>query len=189
MITFIHSTADVHPAAAIGDDTKIWQLVQVREGAKIGGECILGRCVYVDSHVVIGNRVKIQNYASVYEGVTVEDGVFIGPHVIFTNDKFPRAVNPDGTLKSADDWQITPTLVRMGASIGANATIVCGITIGQWAMIGAGGLVTRDVPDYGLVIGAPAKLVGYVCKCGRRIPEGVELAAYIAECGVTGHHG
>jgi len=187
MTTYIHPTADVHSAATIGDDTNIWQLVQIREGAQIGSECILGRGVYVDSHVIIGNRVKIQNYVSVYEGVTLEDGVFIGPHATFTNDKFPRAINPNGTLKRASDWKITPTLVRRGASVGANSTLVCGITIGQWAMIGAGALVTEDVPDWGLVVGSPAKLVGYVCRCGRRIPEGSELNAYVAECEVRQH--
>ncbi len=188
MTAYVHPTADVHPTAIIGEYTKIWQLVQVREGARIGAECILGRCVYVDSHVVIGSRVKIQNYASIYEGVILEDGVFVGPHVTFTNDKVPRAINPDGTLKSASDWRITATMVQTGASLGANSTIVCGITIGQWAMVGAGAVVTKDVPDYGLVVGAPARLIGYVCKCGKRIPDGMNCAAYISECEKAGHH-
>src|SRR5262249_32615205 len=150
MTVYIHPTADVSPNATIGDGTKIWQLVQVREGAAIGGECIFGRGVYVDAHVRIGNRVKVQNYVSIYEGVTLEDGVFVGPHVVFTNDKLPRAVNPDGTLKSAADWSISSTIVREGAALGANSTIVCGIEIGRWAMVGAGAVVTKNVPDQGL---------------------------------------
>src|SRR5258708_5391848 len=138
MSVYIHPSAEGSPKAEIGEGTKIWQIAQIREGAKIGEECILGRGVYIDAHVIIGNRVKVQNYVSIYEGVTIEDGVFVGPHVVFTNDKLPRAVNPDGTLKSATDWTITPTIIREGAALGANSTIVCGITIGRWAMVGAG---------------------------------------------------
>ncbi len=182
MPTTIHPSADVSPMATIGEGTKVWQIVQIREGVKIGKECIFGRGVYVDAHVTIGNRVKVQNYVSIYEGVTVEDGVFVGPHVVFTNDKLPRAVNPDGTLKGAADWTITPTLIREGAALGANSTIVCGITVGRWAMVGAGSVVTKDVPDQGLVVGNPAHLIGYVCKCGQRIPEGVEPADYHCQC-------
>ena len=182
MSLYIHPTADVSPQASLGDDTKVWQLVQIREGATIGRECILGRGVYIDTHVVIGNRVKIQNYATVYEGVTLEDGVFVGPHVVFTNDKIPRAINPDGTLKSTADWTITATYVQKGAALGANATIVCGITIGRWAMVGSGAVVTHDVPDHGLVVGNPAKLIGFVCKCGQRMPTGVSPAEYHCDC-------
>jgi UDP-2-acetamido-3-amino-2,3-dideoxy-glucuronate N-acetyltransferase len=166
---FVHATANVASEAAIGDRTQIWQHCQVREGAIIGEECILGKGVYIDARVRIGNRVKIQNYVSVYEGVTLEDGVFCGPHCVFTNDRQPRAINPDGSLKRADDWTIAPTLVRMGAAIGANATVVCGVTVGRWAMVGAGAVVTRDVPDYGLVYGNPARLYGFVCPCGTRL--------------------
>lgn len=182
MATMIHPSADVAADAVIGEDTKIWHLVQVRPGARIGRECIFGRGVYVDAHVTIGNRVKVQNYVSIYEGVTIEDGVFVGPHVVFTNDKQPRAVNPDGSLKGATDWTISYTLIREGASLGANATIVCGITVGRWAMVGAGSVVTKDVPDHGLVVGNPARLIGYVCKCGKRIPEGADPATYECEC-------
>lgn len=166
---YIHPSADVAPDAIIGDGTKVWHLVQIRPGAQIGQECIFGRGVYVDAHVHIGNRVKVQNYVSIYEGVTIEDGVFVGPHVVFTNDKNPRAVNPDGTLKGASDWAVSPILVREGASLGANSTIVCGITIGRWAMIGAGSVVTKDVPDFGLVVGNPARLIGYVDENGKRV--------------------
>lgn len=165
----ISPSAEVSPAAEIGPGTAIWHQAQVRDGAKIGANCIISKGVYVDGGVVIGNNVKVQNYVSIYHGVTLEDGVFCGPHCVFTNDRAPRAINPDGSLKGEADWIITPTLVRRGAAIGANATIVCGITIGQWAMVGAGAIVTRDVPDYGLVLGNPARLRGFVCFCGARL--------------------
>lgn len=168
---FAHSTSDVSPQASIGDGTKIWQHCQVREGAVLGRNCILSKGVYIDAGVHIGNNVKIQNGISVYHGVTLEDGVFCGPHCVFTNDRQPRAINADGTLKSADDWIMSETLVKLGASIGAHATIVCGITIGRWAMIGAGSVVTRDVPDYGLMYGNPARLRGFVCPCGEKLIE------------------
>ncbi len=166
---FAHPTADVSPQATIGDGTKIWQHCQVREGAVLGNHCILSKGVYIDFDVRIGNNVKIQNGISVYHGVTLEDGVFCGPHCVFTNDRQPRAINPDGSLKGMADWVVSKTLVRTGAAIGAHATIVCGVTIGQWAMIGAGAVVTRDVPDYGLVYGNPARLHGFVCPCGEKL--------------------
>ncbi len=166
---FAHPTADVSPQVTVGDNTKIWQQCQVREGAVIGASCILGKGVFVDSGVRIGNNVKIQNGVSIYCGVTLEDGVFCGPYCVFTNDRQPRAINPDGSLKDLDDWTISPTLVRTGAAVGANATIVCGTTIGRWAMIGSGAVVTRDVPDYGRVYGNPARLRGFVCPCGEKL--------------------
>jgi len=166
---FVHATADVSPKATIGHGTKIWQQCQIREGATLGSNCILSKGVYIDSDVQIGNNVKIQNGISIYHGVTLEDGVFCGPHCVFTNDRQPRAINRDGTLKSADDWIVSKTLVKMGASIGAHATIVCGITIGRWAMIGAGAVVTHDIPDYGLAYGNPARLHGFVCPCGEKL--------------------
>jgi UDP-2-acetamido-3-amino-2,3-dideoxy-glucuronate N-acetyltransferase len=162
----IHPTADVSPKANIGEGTSIWHHCQVREDAKLGQNCILGKGVFVDTGVSIGDNVKIQNYVSVYHGVTIEDGVFIGPHVCFTNDLQPRAINPDGSLKSADDWILSKTLVQRGAALGANSTIRCGITIGEWAMVGSGSVVTRNIPPYGLVYGNPARLHGYVCPCG-----------------------
>ena len=165
---YIHPSALVEEGAIIGNGTRVWHLVQVRPGAKIGEDCIIGRGVFVDSGVVIGNRVKVQNYVSIYHGVTIEDGVFVGPHAVFTNDKLPRAITPDGQIKSADDWVVSPTVVRYGASIGANSVLVCGITVGRWAMIGAGSVVTKDVPDYGLVVGNPATLIGYVREDGSR---------------------
>ncbi len=178
------------PQAQIGDGTKIWQHCQVREGAVIGRNCILSNGVYVDAGVRLGDNVKVQNGISIYHGVTLEDGVFCGPHCVFTNDRQPRAINPDGTLKSVDDWQVSETRVRYGASIGAHATIVCGVTIGRWAMVGAGAVVTHDVPDYGLVYGNPARLHGFVCPCGAKLalaasPDGpdAELKMACPSCG------
>jgi UDP-2-acetamido-3-amino-2,3-dideoxy-glucuronate N-acetyltransferase len=168
---FIHPTAEVSPEAHIGAGTRIWRQVQVREHAWIGESCNIGKGVYIDAHVRIGSYVKIQNHVSVFEGVTLEDGVFIGPHVCFTNDMFPRAITPDGKLKSADDWEITPTLVKYGASIGAGSILICGVTIGEFALIGAGSVVTRDVPPHALVFGNPTRQHGYVCKCARRLSQ------------------
>ncbi|MBI5667353.1 MAG: N-acetyltransferase [Chloroflexi bacterium] len=173
---FIHPTAEVEPGATIGENSKIWHLCHVRRDARIGSDCVLGRGVFVDAGVQIGSRVKIQNYVSVFHGVTIEDGVFVGPHVCFTNDMFPRAVNADMSLKAADDWVLVETRVRAGAAIGANSTIVCGITIGRWAMIGAGSVVTKDVPDYALVVGNPARIIGYVTPSGQRVATPEEAA-------------
>ena len=158
----IHPTAQVDERASLGAGARVWHWTQVREGAVIGAESIVGKGCYIDADVRIGSRVKIQSNVSVFHGVTVEDGVFIGPHVCFTNDKAPRAITPDGALKGADDWTVSETLVCYGASIGANATVVCGVTIGRFAMVAAGGLV----------MGNPARLVGYVCACGQRLPGG-----------------
>jgi acetyltransferase-like isoleucine patch superfamily enzyme len=171
MAVRIHPTAEVSPQAQIGEGTSIWHQSQVREGARIGSGCVISKGVYVDAHVIIGDHVKIQNYVSVYHGVTIEDGVFVGPHVCFTNDLRPRAINPDGSLKSADDWVLCETLIRQGAALGANSTIRCGITIGRWALVGSGSVVTHDVPDYGLVYGNPARLRGFVSPTGRRLRE------------------
>ena len=183
----IHPTADVSANAEIGPGTSIWHHAQIREGAHLGSDCVISKGVYVDAGVIIGNHVKVQNYVSVYHGVTIEDGVFCGPHCVFTNDKNPRAINPDGSLKSADDWVMSKTLVKQGASIGANATIVCGVTIGRWAMIGSGSVVSRDVPDYGLVWGNPARLHGFVCPCGIRLHKiGIEGEHIRAECPACG---
>jgi acetyltransferase-like isoleucine patch superfamily enzyme len=179
----IHPTAEVSEQADIGAGTSIWHQAQVRGGARIGCNCILGKGAYVDAGVILGDNVKVQNYVSIYHGVTIEDGVFCGPHCVFTNDKRPRAVNADGSLKAADDWEVAPTLVRRGASIGANAVIVCGVTVGEWAMIGSGAVVTRDVPDYGLVWGNPARLHGFVCPCGQRLQEGETTRLQCPGCG------
>ena len=132
----------------------------------------MGRDAFIDEGVVIGDRVKIQNAALVYHGVTVEDGVFIGPNAILTNDRFPRAITATGELSRADDWQVSPILLRTGASIGAGAVVVAGCDIGRFATVGAGAVVTRDVPDHALVVGNPARLLGWVCACGRRLVDG-----------------
>jgi acetyltransferase-like isoleucine patch superfamily enzyme len=169
MAVRIHPSSVVHEKAVIGDGTQIWLFNQIRENAKIGKNCVFGKNIYVDYDVTIGDNVKVQNNVSIYVGVTIEDGVFVGPHVCFTNDKVPRAVNPDMSLKGLDDWTITKTLVKAGAALGANSTIVCGVTVGKWAMVGSGSVVTKDVPDHGLVLGNPARLVGWVCACGERV--------------------
>lgn len=167
MTIHIHPTAEVSPQAQVGEGSRIWHHAQIREGAHIGQNCIIGKGVYIDAGVKIGENVKIQNYVSVYHGVSLADGVFVGPHVCFTNDLFPRAINPDGTVKAAEDWILVETQICRGASLGANSTIVCGITIGEWALVGAGSVVTRNVPAHGLTWGNPARLRGFVCECGR----------------------
>ncbi|MEM3893168.1 MAG: acyltransferase [Thermofilum sp.] len=176
MSYFIHPTAVVEEGAVIGEGTRIWHFAHVRRGARIGSRCNIGKDVYIDENVVIGNGVKIQNGVSVYRGVTLENNVFVGPYAVFTNDKYPRAFSTD--------WVVVPTLVKEGASIGANATIVCGVTIGRYAMVAAGSVVTKDVPDHGLVMGNPARLVGFVCYCGRPLKRVVELndESVVLEC-------
>uniref|UniRef100_A0A7C1JI37 N-acetyltransferase n=1 Tax=Caldilinea aerophila TaxID=133453 RepID=A0A7C1JI37_9CHLR len=166
---FVHPSADVSPRARIGKGTRIWNRAQVREGAVLGERCNVGRDVYIDFDVQIGNCCKIQNSALIYHGAVIEDGVFIGPQACLTNDRYPRAINPDGSLKGADDWEVGQTVVRYGASIGAGAIIVTGVEVGRFAMVGAGAVVTHDVPAHGLVVGTPARLVGYVCACGTRL--------------------
>ena len=165
MQPFIHESSYTDAGVQIGDGTKIWHFCHIQENAVIGRNCTLGQNVNVAPGVHIGNGVKIQNNVSVYEGVTLEDNVFCGPSVVFTNDRFPRA--------AARPPEYANTLVREGASIGANATIVCGVTIGRYAMIAAGSVVTKDVPDHALMMGVPAKQVGSVCTCGaKHLPDG-----------------
>jgi len=177
----IHQSAEVSLKARVGNGTKIWNLAQIREGAQIGENCIISKNVYIDFDVRIGNNVKIQNNVSIYHGTTIEDNVFIGPHVCFTNDKNPRAVNPDGTIKKEEDWKISKILVKEGASIGANSTILPGITIGEFALIGAGSVVTKDVLKYAIVFGNPSRQVGYTCKCGKKLEENKKCK----DCGIS----
>ncbi len=183
----IHATAEVAESAQIGEGTSIWHQCQIRPDAQIGRNCIFGKGVYVDFGVKIGDNVKVQNYVSIYHGVEIEDGVFIGPHVCFTNDNLPRAINPDGTLKSADDWVLGRILIRRGAALGANSTILPKVVIGEWAMVGSGSVVSKDVPAYGLVYGNPARLHGFVCPCGQRLEAAGQDAetvhAHCPKCG------
>lgn len=158
---YIHPTAEVSLDAVIGEGCKIWNQAQVREGVHLGENCIVSKNVYLDAGVQIGARVKIQNNVNVYHGVTIEDDVFLGPSMTFTNDRFPRAFQ--------SDFKVIPTLVKHGASIGANATIRCGVVIGEYAMIACGSVVTKDVPPYTLVAGNPARQIGQVCVCGNRL--------------------
>jgi acetyltransferase-like isoleucine patch superfamily enzyme len=181
----VHPTAEVSPDAVIGAGTSIWNQAQVREGARIGESCIIGKNVYVDAGVVIGARVKVQNNVSLFHGVTVEDGVFIGPHVCFTNDRVPRAINVDGSAKSDADWVVVPIVVRHGAALGANSTILPGVTIGRWAMIGSGSVVTRDVGDHELVAGNPARRLGSVCPCGQPLRDDAGRP-YAGDCPACG---
>jgi UDP-2-acetamido-3-amino-2,3-dideoxy-glucuronate N-acetyltransferase len=181
----IHPSADVSGDADIGSGTTVWNNAQVREGARIGRECIIGKGAYVDRDVVVGERVKIENGAYLYRGTTVEDGVFIGPRATITNDRFPRAVNPDNSLKGAGDWEIGPVTVRSGASIGAGAILLPDVDIGRYAMVGAGAVVTRSVPAHGLVAGIPATLLGYACGCGHRM-ERVIASDDLYHCSVCG---
>lgn len=160
----VHPTAVVEDGAVIGDGTSIWHHAHVRAGARIGSGCTIGKNVYVDAGAVVGDRVKIQNNVSVYVGVTLGDEVFVGPSAVFTNDLHPRATNVH--------WEITPTVVEHGASIGAGAVLVCGRTVGAYAMVAAGAVVTRDVESHRLVVGNPARPIGWVCRCGRTVARG-----------------
>jgi acetyltransferase-like isoleucine patch superfamily enzyme len=165
----VHASADLEPDIAVGARTSIWHRAQVRTGARIGADCIVGRDAFIDAGVTIGDRVKIQNQALVYHGVTVEDGVFIGPNAILTNDRFPRAITATGSLARADDWTVSPIVLREGCSIGAGAVVVAGIDVGRFATVGAGAVVTRTVPDHALVAGNPARRLGWMCACGSRL--------------------
>lgn len=167
----ILDSADVAESASLGDGTSIWHLAQVRENARIGVNCVVGRGAYIGSGVRIGANCKVQNYALVYEPAQLADGVFIGPAVVLTNDTYPRAVNPDGTPKSVDDWEPVGVTVEEGASIGARAVCVAPVRIGAWASIAAGAVVTRDVPAHALVAGVPARRIGWVGRAGRRLVE------------------
>lgn len=168
-MTFIHQTAEIDKTAKIGKNSKIWHFALIREGVVLGKNCIIGKGVYIDHDVVIGDNCKIQNHVSIYFQTLIEKNVFIGPNACFTNDKIPRATSPVGKQKNKNDWKSEKIIIKEGASIGAGSIILPGITIGKWAMIGAGSLVSKNVPDYGLVYGSPAMTKGYVCPCGLKL--------------------
>lgn len=170
---FVHESSFIDPDVSIGKGTKIWHFCHIQSGAKIGENCSFGQNVNVSSHVKIGNGVKVQNNVSVYEGVELEDYVFCGPSMVFTNDLTPRAKYPKGTAG------YKKTLLKKGATIGANATVICGNTIGRWAMAAAGAVITKDVPDHALVAGIPARQIGWVCECGQVLEDKLSCK----ECG------
>ncbi len=180
----IEASADVAATAAVGSGTLIWHLAQVREDAVIGTDCIIGRGAYIGPGVRIGDSCKIQNHALVYEPAVLGNGVFVGPAVVFTNDVYPRAVNPDGSLKTAQDWDPVGVEVEEGASIGARAVCIAPVRIGSWATVAAGAVVTRDVPAYAVVAGVPARQVGWVGPAGHPLTAGPGPDEW--SCPVTG---
>jgi UDP-2-acetamido-3-amino-2,3-dideoxy-glucuronate N-acetyltransferase len=174
--TLIHRTATVDSGARVGPGTRIWHFCHVMAGARIGARCVLGQNVFVGGRAVIGDRVKIQNNVSVYDAVTLEDEVFCGPSMVFTN-----VINPRAFIERKQEYQ--PTLVRRGATLGANCTILCGHTVGAYAMVGAGAVVTRDVPDHALMLGVPARQAGWTCRCGVTLP--AETGLTCRSCGAS----
>jgi UDP-2-acetamido-3-amino-2,3-dideoxy-glucuronate N-acetyltransferase len=168
----VESSADVSASAAIGDGSRVWHLAQIRESARIGRECIVGRGAYIGAGVVMGDNCKVQNYALVYEPAQIGAGVFIGPAVVLTNDHNPRAVNPDGSLKLGSDWEQVGVTIGDGASIGARSVCVAPVTIGRWALVAAGAVVVENVPDFALVAGVPARRLGWVGHIGQRLERG-----------------
>lgn len=165
----VHPSATVEDGAVLGQDASVWHQAIVRTGARLGERSSVGSGAYIGSGVVVGSDCKIQNVAQIFEGATLGDGVFVGPGAILANDRYPRAVNPDGRRKEAADWQLDGVVVGHGASLGAGAIVCAGIRVGRWALVAAGATVTRDVPDFALVMGAPARLRGWVCRCAASI--------------------
>ena len=161
--------ADVEPGASLGAGTTVWQLASVRDGANVGANCVIGRGAYLGPGVRLGDNVKVQNHALIYEPAIVDDGAFVGPAVVFTNDHRPRSVEPDGRQKRAGDWHAVGVTLGEGASVGARAVCVAPVRIGRWAMVGAGAVVTADVPDFALVVGVPARRIGWVGRAGERL--------------------
>jgi len=167
----VHASAELEAGVSVGPRTSVWNRAVLRSGASLGSECVIGRDAFIDEGVRLGDRVKVQNGALIYHGVTVGNGVFIGPGAILTNDRFPRAVTATGELARGDDWTVSPIELRDGCSIGAGAVVVAGLTVGRFATVGAGSVVTHDVPDYALVAGNPARRLGWVCACGARLAD------------------
>jgi UDP-2-acetamido-3-amino-2,3-dideoxy-glucuronate N-acetyltransferase len=183
MAVTVSPTAQVDPTAELGDGTVVWELAQIREGALLGKGCVVGRGVYIGADVRLGNNVKLQNFALLYEPAELGDGVFVGPAVVLTNDKYPRSVDIEGQLKRGRDWEAVGVNVAEGASLGARSVCVAPVQIGQWAMVAAGAVVTHDVPDFALVAGVPAKRIGWVGKAGVRL---IEREPGVWSCPSTG---
>lgn len=183
MVAHVAHSADVSGEARIGDESRIWHLAQIRENAVLGKSCIIGRGAYVGPGVEIGDNCKVQNYALVYEPAKLADGVFIGPAAVLTNDLHPRAINPDGSLKSGSDWTMVGVTLEVGSSVGARAVCVAPVTIGAWAMVAAGAVVTKDVAPHALVAGVPARQIGWVGHAGAKLEDAAEGGL---RCPVTG---
>ncbi len=166
MAVNILPSADVDSSATLGEGSSIWHLAQIRDGVVLGANCIIGRGAYIGSGVTLGDNCKVQNYALVYEPAKLGNGVFIGPAAVLTNDQFPRAVNTDLSLKSGSDWDAVGVTIHDGASIGARAVCIAPLTIGKWALVAAGAVVTKDVPDFALMAGVPAKRIRWVGRAG-----------------------
>lgn len=173
---YLHPSAIVDAGAEVGEGTRVWHFAHIMPNSRVGRSCNIGMNVFIDSNTTIGSYVKLQNNVSIYNGVVLEDGVFCGPSAVFTN-----VINPRSRIERKDEYKAT--LVRENATIGANATVVCGVTIGRAAMIGAGSVVTRDVPDYALAYGNPARVRGWVCECGVKLPEGPSRSVICTKCG------